>query len=89
MLTSSSTSNRGLSQMPGAPKRSEGLTLPVPRSLACNLVFARGVKYPSIPVYGSEALPLEEADEKMLVVFDNDSIRRIFHMRCRDFVPTV
>ncbi len=28
------------------------------------------------------------ADERMLVVFDNDSIRRIVHIRCKDYVPT-
>ncbi len=42
----------------------------------------------SILLYDSETWPVQVADEGMLEVFDNDSIRRILHLRCRDCVPT-
>ncbi len=35
----------------------------------------------SILLYGCETWPVRVADERMLVVFDNDSICRILHAR--------
>ncbi len=71
----------------GAPKRSEAeLTLPVPRSLACIPVFGNTVAQVvvlSILLYGCETWPIWVADERVLAVFANDSIR---HMRRRDYV---
>ncbi len=43
----------------------------------------------SILFYGCVTWPVREADERMLEVFDNDSIRRILHVRRRDCVPSV
>ncbi len=43
----------------------------------------------SILLYGCETWPVREADERMLEVFDNDSIRRILRVRRRDRVPSV
>ncbi len=41
----------------------------------------------SILLCGCEAWPVRVADQRMLVVFENDSIRRILHVRRRDCVP--
>ncbi len=43
----------------------------------------------SILPYGCETWPVRVADEMMLEVFHNDSIRRILRVRYRDCVPTV
>ncbi len=43
----------------------------------------------TILLYGCETWPVRVADEKMLEVFDNGSIRRILHVRRRDCVPSV
>ncbi len=43
----------------------------------------------SILLCGCETWPLRIADERILEVFDNDSIHRILRVRCRDCVPTV
>ncbi len=43
----------------------------------------------SILLYGCETWPVRVADERMLEVFDNDSIRCILHVKRRDCVPTV
>ncbi len=43
----------------------------------------------SILLYGCETWPGRVADERMLEVFDNDSIRRILRVRRRDCVPSV
>ncbi len=43
----------------------------------------------SILLYGCETWPVRVADERMLEVFDNDSIRRILRVRRRDCVPSV
>ncbi len=43
----------------------------------------------SILLYDCETWPVRVADERMLEVFDNDSIRRILHARRRDCVPSV
>ncbi len=43
----------------------------------------------SILLYGCETWPVRVADERMLEVFDNDSIRRILRVRRRDCVPFV
>ncbi len=43
----------------------------------------------SILLYGCETWPARVADERMLEVFNNDSIRRILHVRRRDCVPSV
>ncbi len=40
-------------------------------------------------VKGCEAWPVRVTDEKMLEVFDVDSIRRILRVRRRDCVPSV
>ncbi len=73
----------------------------VPHSLAYNPVFGqreislrtKGRVYQavvrSIFLYGCEAWPIRVADERMLEVFDNDSIRRILRVRRRDCVPSV
>ncbi len=74
----------------------------VPQSLACNPVFGRGVKISlrtkgrlyqavvrSILLNGCETWHIRVADERMLGVFDNDSIRRILRVRRRDCVPSV
>ncbi len=69
----------------------------VPHSLAFNPVLGRGVKYRYIGqgVSGSSALNFAlrlqdmEVDERMLEVFDNDSIRRILRVRRRDCVPSM
>ncbi len=44
---------------------------------------------PSILYFGRETWPVRVADEWMLEVFDNDSIRRILHVKRRDCVPSV
>ncbi len=43
----------------------------------------------SILLYGCEIWLVRVADERMLEVFDNDSIRRILCVRRRDCVPSV
>ncbi len=43
----------------------------------------------SILLYGCETWPVRVADERMLEVFDNDSILRILRVRRRDCVPPV
>ncbi len=43
----------------------------------------------SILLYGGETWPVRVADERMLEVFDNDSIRRILCVRRRDCVPSL
>ncbi len=43
----------------------------------------------SILLYSCETWPVRVADERMLEVFDNDSIRRILRVRRRDCVPSV
>ncbi len=43
----------------------------------------------SIVLYGCETWPVRVADERMLEVFDNDSIRRILRVRRRGCVPSV
>ncbi len=43
----------------------------------------------SIFLYGCETWPVRVADERMLEVFDNDSIRCILHVRRRDCVLSV
>ncbi len=43
----------------------------------------------SILLYGCEAWPARVVDKRMLAVFDNKSIRRILHVRHRDYVPSV
>ncbi len=40
-------------------------------------------------LYGWETWPVRVADERMLVVFDNDSIRHILHMRCINSIIAV
>ncbi len=42
----------------------------------------------SILLYGCETRPVLMTDERMLEVFDNDSMRPILHVRRRDCVPT-
>ncbi len=102
MLTGSNTPVLFLSQTVRTSKRSEaGLILPVPHSLICSPVFGRGVKYrcaqragstrqwcdrfcSTVEKRGQYGRPFERISE----VFDNDSIRRILHMRHRDCVLT-
>ncbi len=43
----------------------------------------------SILLYGFETWPVRVADERMLEVFDNDSIRHILRVRHKDCVPSV
>ncbi len=43
----------------------------------------------SILLYGCETWPVQVADKRILVVFDNDSILRILHVRRRDCVSSV
>ncbi len=43
----------------------------------------------SILLYGCETLPIGVADERILEVFDNESIRRILRVRRRNCVPSV
>ncbi len=43
----------------------------------------------SILLCGCEPWPVRVADERMLEVYDNDSIRRILHLRRRGCVPSV
>ncbi len=43
----------------------------------------------SILLYGCEAWPVRVADERMLEVFDNDSIHRILRVRHIDCVPSM
>ncbi len=43
----------------------------------------------SILLNGCQAWPVRVTDERMLEVFDNDSIRRILRVRRRDCVPSV
>ncbi len=85
MWKNSRTLTRCSSQMAREPRRSEvGLILLVPHSLVYNPAFGRGVKYRcaqravvrSILLYGCETCPVWEADERMLEVFDNGTIRR-------------
>ncbi len=40
-------------------------------------------------LYGWETWPVRVADERMLVVFDKDSIRRILRVRRRNSIITV
>ncbi len=42
-----------------------------------------------ILLHGCETWPVRVADERILEVFDNDSIRRILRVRRRDCVPSV
>ncbi len=42
----------------------------------------------SILLYGCEIWPVRVADDRMLDAFDNDSIRRILHVKRRDCAPT-
>ncbi len=85
-----------------APKRSEAeLISLVPHYFACNPVFVRGVRYRcaqrgnvyyavvrSILLYGCETLPVGVVDQKILAIFDNDSIRRVLFVMRRDCVPS-
>ncbi len=41
----------------------------------------------SILLYKCETWTVRVADERMLAVFDDDSMRRILHVRRRDYVP--
>ncbi len=43
----------------------------------------------SILLYSCEAWPVRVADERILDVFNNDSIHRILRVRRRDCAPTV
>ncbi len=43
----------------------------------------------TILLYGCETWPVREADERILAVFANDSIRRILHVRRRDCMSSV
>ncbi len=43
----------------------------------------------SILLYGCEICPVRVADERVLEVFDNDSIRRILRVRRKNCVPSV
>ncbi len=43
----------------------------------------------SILLYGYEAWPVRVAEEKVLEVFDNDSIPHILHVSRRDCGPSV
>ncbi len=43
----------------------------------------------AILLYGCETCPVRVVDERMLKVFDNDSIHRILRVRRRDCVPSV
>ncbi len=43
----------------------------------------------SVLLYGCETWPVRVAGERVLEVFDNDSIRRILRVRYRDSVPSV
>ncbi len=43
----------------------------------------------SILLYGCETWPVRVAEERSLEAFDNDSIRRILHVRRRDCVPSM
>ncbi len=43
----------------------------------------------SILLYGCETWPVRVADERMLKVFDNDSIQRILRVRRTDCVASV
>ncbi len=43
----------------------------------------------SISLYGCEKWPVRVAEERMVKVFDNHSIRRIVRVRRRDCVPSV
>ncbi len=63
------------------------LILLVPHSLACNPVFGLGVH--SILLFGCETWPVRIADERMLEVFNNDSIRCILRVRRYPCVPSV
>ncbi len=42
-----------------------------------------------ILLYGCETWPVQVADERMLAIFDNDSVHRILHVRRRDCVTSV
>ncbi len=42
----------------------------------------------SILLYDCETLPVRVADERVLAVFDNESIRRILHVKHGDCIPT-
>ncbi len=63
-------------------------------SLVCNHVFGHGKKCYCeqkahlILLYGCGPWPVRTADERMLVVFYNDCIRRILYARRRDCIPT-
>ncbi len=39
-------------------------------------------------LYGYETRPVQVANDKVLTVFDNDSICHVWHMRCRDYVSS-
>ncbi len=43
----------------------------------------------SVLFYGLETWPIQVEDERVLEVFDNDSISHILHVRRGDCVPTV
>ncbi len=70
-----------------------GQKQPVLHSLACGPVFGRGRVYQavvsSILLYGCKTWPVRVADERMLVVFDNDSIHRILRASHRYCVLTM
>ncbi len=40
-------------------------------------------------LYGCEMWPVRAADERMLAVFENESIIRTLHVKHRDCAPTV
>ncbi len=42
-----------------------------------------------ILVYVCKMWPVKTVNERILAVFDNDSIHRILHVRCEGFVPAV
>ncbi len=91
-VENSSTLARCSWQTARAPRRSEaGLIFLVPHSLAYNPVFGRGVKYlcAQRQWYGCETCPVRVADQRMLEVFDNDSVRRILRVRRRECVSSV
>ncbi len=71
--------------------REVGLTFPDPHSLACllPLVAAWNIVGKSIALYGCKRWPAWSTDERMLAVFDNESIRQILHVSHIDCVRTV
>ncbi len=59
----------------------------VPGEEACYHIYHTVVR--SIWLYGYKTWPVRLADERVLEVFDNDSIHRILRIRRRDCVPSV